>query len=354
MDAAPLIFVVPGSIDRRSGGTLYDKRIVAGMRATGVDVTVAELPGEFPLCDGVAISAAGWIVDAAPDGTALVVDGLALPAFAKCLGAHRGRLAVTALIHHPLAAETGLAAGDRQALHALERDMLRDVAGIVTTSPATARMLAADYGVAESRIATVLPGTDPAPAARGSGGARPVRLLCVAALIARKGHERLLDALAGAALPDWRLDCLGALDRDRAVTATVRDAVARHGFGDRVFLHGEADAAALAAAYDAADVFVLASALEGYGMAFAEALAHGLPIVGSGDGAVRDTVPPDAGIIVPVGDVPALAAALNRMISDAAVRTKYAAAARDAGRALPGWDEAARRFAAALAPARAA
>jgi glycosyltransferase involved in cell wall biosynthesis len=354
MDTPPLIFVLPGSIDRRSGGTLYDKRIVAGLRAMGLDVTVAELPGEFPLCDGVAASAADWVIDSAPDGACLVVDGLALPAFAKSLGTHSGRLRVTALVHHPLAAETGLAPDDRDTLYALERDMLRNVAGIVTTSPATAQMLVDDYGVAPARIATVLPGTAPAPAARGSGGSGPLRLLCVAALIARKNHVMLLDVLAETMLPEWRLDCVGGLDRDPAVTAAVQDAIARHDFYGRVVLHGEADEAALAVAYDNADVFVLPSALEGYGMAFAEALAHGLPVIGSGDGAVRETVPSDAGIIVPVGDRAALADALTRMLTDPACRARYAAGARSAGQALPDWNAAARRFAAAIAPVRAA
>ena len=113
-------------------------------------------------------------------------------------------------------------------------------------------MLVDDYDVAAPRIVTVLPGTDPAPPlSRGSGGRGPLRLLCVASLIARKGHVALISALAACPSSDWRLDCLGASDRDPAVTQAIRDVIDSLGVTDRVFLHGEADDGQLAAAYDA-------------------------------------------------------------------------------------------------------
>ncbi len=348
MDGAPLIFALPGSIHQRTGGTIYDRRIVEGLRCSGQPVQLAELPGAFPVCDTIAKTAARHTVLDAPDDACLVIDGLALPGFVNCLADHHARLRVTALVHHPLAAESGLPETDRVALFGLERDMLRFVDGIVTTSPATARMLVDDYDVAAPRIVTVLPGTDPAPPSRGSGGRGPLRLLCVASLIARKGHVALISALAACPSSDWRLDCLGASDRDPAVTQAIRDVIDSLGVTDRVFLHGEADDGQLAAAYDAADVFVLASELEGYGMAFAEALSHGLPVIGSGDGAVRDTVPPEAGTIVPVGDHGALVQALSQIMSMPEHRADLARGARVAGAALPDWAEATRRFDAAL------
>ena len=126
--------------------------------------------------------------------------------------------------------------------------------------------------------------------------------------------------------------------------AAIRD----QGLAERVNLPGAVDDAALAERYHRSDLFVLASRHEGYGMAFAEALAHGLPIVASGGGAVRDTVPPAAGMVVPPGDAAALTAALAAVMSDRRLRGRLRAGARAAGRSLSDWDRQAERFLAAV------
>jgi glycosyltransferase involved in cell wall biosynthesis len=141
---------------------------------------------------------------------------------------------------------------------------------------------------------------------------------------------------------DWELLCVGSLERDPAEAAALHQAIARHGLGARVTLAGEWPPERLGEAYQAADIFVLASFLEGYGMAFAEALAHGLPIVATRGGAIPDTVPESAGLLVPPGDAPALAAALRRLLTDAALRRELAAGAASAGATLPSWDDTVR------------
>jgi glycosyltransferase involved in cell wall biosynthesis len=116
----------------------------------------------------------------------------------------------------------------------------------------------------------------------------------------------------------------------------------------RVALRGELVGYALDAAYDRADVFVLASFLEGYGMAHAEALARGLPIVTTAAGAVTITVPSDAALLVPAGDRDALAGALARIVDDAALREGLKRGACRARERLPTWDDAGELFAQAL------
>ncbi|HET6522202.1 MAG TPA: glycosyltransferase family 4 protein [Geminicoccaceae bacterium] len=341
--AGSVVFIVPGPIDQRTGGYIYDRRIVLGLRARGRWVEVVELPGRFPFADATARAAALRCVEGLAAGALPVIDGLALPAFARVLD----RLPPwVALIHHPLGMETGLGESEARALLDLEREMLRAPARIVVTGPQTVRDLER-LDVAPARVAVVRPGTDPAPLARGSGG--PARhMLCVASLTPRKGHPVLLEALAGLVDLDWRLTCVGSPDLHPPTAAAIRAAIEERGLGERVALVGERPAAELAPFYDAADLFVLASHHEGYGMALGEALARGLPVVTTRAGAIPDTVPATAGLLVPPGDPAALAGALRRVLTDGGLRRRLAEGARAARAALPSWDEAVAAFAAEL------
>ncbi|MDH3703202.1 MAG: glycosyltransferase family 4 protein [Alphaproteobacteria bacterium] len=343
---ADLHFIHPGPVTRRTGGTIYDRRVIDTLRDGGLDVVLHELDGDFPHCGAATEDAAGRLLAAFPAGARVVADGLALPAFRLSLAAHAGRLRFAALVHHPLADETGLTAADRRRLFDIEQEALRHADAVIVPSAAMRRRLA-DFDVPAERVFVVPPGTDPAPRATG-GASDGLTLLCVASVTPRKGHRTLLAALDRCRDLDWRLICAGPTGLDAACWTQVQNAVARHGLGDRVSFTGTRTGRSLEALYDGADLFVLASAYEGYGMAFAEALARGLPVIASGAGAVAETVPEAAGCLVPVGDAGALAAALRGLMADPALRRAKADAAWAAGRALPDWPEAARRFAAAL------
>jgi glycosyltransferase involved in cell wall biosynthesis len=217
---------------------------------------------------------------------------------------------------------------------------------VVVTSEATGRDLA-PLGVPPERISVVEPGTDRVSAHRASANAA-VRLLCVATLTARKGHAVLLQALAGLKALDWTLHCVGSAQRDAATADQLRRASTELGLAERVLWHGELDDAALAAHYAAADLFVLPSFHEGYGMVVTEALAHGLPVVCTTGGALAQTLPGSAGLHVPPGDVAALRDALAVLIDQPDQRARFAAGARTAAEALPTWAQAGARFAAVL------
>lgn len=339
-----LHLIVPGPLDQRTGGYLYDRRIVDGLRALGRAVAVDELAGAFPIVDATALAAAQAALTRLGPDELVIVDGLALPAFAD-LSEKLPRQWV-ALIHHPLALETGLDRASAERLAAIERRLLATAARVIVTSPQTRRDLAV-YDVPAARIGVVLPGTAPAPLARGSGSP-PGGLLCVASLTPRKGHLVLLEALAGLRNLPWRLTCVGSMARDADTARAVGEALARFGLADRVRLVGERSEAGLAPFYDAADLFVLASYHEGYGMALAEALARGLPVVSTTAGAIPDTVPRAAGLLVAPGDPDALAAALRRVLTEPALYRALRSGAVAARRSLPGWDDAVGAFAAQL------
>jgi glycosyltransferase involved in cell wall biosynthesis len=339
--------LLPGSLADLTGGTLYDRRMVEGLRARGGAVQVHELDRSFPFPTAQALRAADGVLDALPAGAPTLVDGLAFGAMPAVAARHAERLRLVALVHHPLALETGLSAAQAARLAASEASALPHARRVICTSPRTAALLA-DYGVPASRIRVVEPGTDPAPPAAGHAPGAPPRLLCVGSVTPRKGHLLLVEALAALVQHRWQLDCIGSLTRDRETAARLGGRIAALGLDERIRLLGELPPAALAAAYARADVFVLASLFEGYGMAYAEALAHGLPVLGTTGGAIADTVPADAGLLVEPGSVAALRDALGRLLTDAGLRRRLAAGAARARERLPDWPTAAARFAEAL------
>lgn len=344
-----LHLLLPGSLDALTGGTLYDMRMVEALRAQGRVIRVHNLDASFPQPSAAALTAAHALLAGVPDGALVVIDGLALGAMPDLAARHAARLRLVALVHHPLALETGLDAATAARLRASEASALGHARRVLVTSAHTARLLA-DYAVPPERVRVVEPGTEPAPPAADSAvGGGPVQLLCVGSVTPRKGHQLLVEALGQLRALHWRLDCVGSLTRDPQTAAALAGRIETLGLVRRVRLLGELGAADLAGCYQRADVFVLASLFEGYGMAFAEALAHGLPVLGTTGGAIPDTVPADAGLLVPPGDLAPLRDALHRLLTDAGLRQRLAAGAARARARLPDWPTAAARFADALA-----
>jgi glycosyltransferase involved in cell wall biosynthesis len=336
-------FAVPGSLDQPTGGYAYDRRLIAALRALGCEVEVIDLGDGFPYpCDATRQRAMERL-RAAPAGRPLVIDGLALGVLPDAARALAPTHQLIALVHHPLALESGIAAETAAALAASERAALACVRHVVTTSPSTRRALIADYAVAPESVTVALPGIDTV-ATRGRPPRNGVTLLAVGAVVPRKGYDVLIDALATLTDLDWRLVIAGDRTRDRATSDAIAAQIAAAGLGARVSMPGAVSDDELARLHAEADVFVLASRHEGYGMAFAEAINHGLPVVGTRAGAIPETVPAGAGILVEPDDAPALAAALRTMITDPEARETYAGAARAAAKQLPRWDATARIF----------
>jgi glycosyltransferase involved in cell wall biosynthesis len=342
-----LAFAVPGDLTTPTGGYAYDRRMIAELKQLGWQVNVIALGDGFPRPSAATKAVAQTRLASAPNGCPVVVDGLALGVLPEAAEEMRRRNPLVALVHHPLALETGLSRAEAQALKTSERRALAAARRVVVTSPSTARLLLDDYGVASNIITIACPGTDRfAPAAGSSDGI--VRLVSVGAVVPRKGHDVLIAALATLADLSWRLTIAGDRSRDPATAAQLDADIARHDLAGRVDLLGALPDDRIASLYAGADLFVLASRHEGYGMAFAEAIAHGLPVIGARTGAIPDTVPPDAGILVEPDDIAALAKALRLMIENPDRRRGLALAARAAAAKLPTWRDSAKLFAGAI------
>ena len=342
-----VVFAVPGSLDTPTGGYAYDKRIMAELRHLGWEVDYLNIGDGFPAPDAATRAAARSLLAALPAGRPIVLDGLALGVLPEVAAEFASRHPLVALVHHPLALESGLAAERAASLRRSERAALAEVREVVVTSPATAKLVASDYCVPAARITVARPGNDPV-----SLSARELNdilhLLSVGSVVPRKGFDILVSALALLADVPWRLTIVGDLTRDRSEAAKIQHLISQHGLAGRIEAIGAIPSAQLAMLYAKADLFVLASRFEGYGMAYAEALCHGLPVIGTTAGAIPDTIPQGAGLLVPPDDPAALAAALRGIIADTEQQRSLSEAALAAARTLPTWRESAAIFAATL------
>ncbi len=314
MNAMSLHLVVPGDPDTKTGGYIYNRRVASELEALGWEVAVSGLEGRFPEADELALRSARGCLSALEDGAVVVMDGLALSAVPEVIAEHTRRLHLIGLVHLPLCDEGGLDEDRRRLYRTREAAALFAAGRIVVTSDFTARRLA-ELEVTADVIRVAAPGTDAAPLAKGSGGPG-MHLLCAATVTPRKRHDVLLRALAGLKHLDWALTCAGGFDPTCAWMRKVFELVEESGLEDRVAFTGAKQADELSAAYDAADLFVLASEYESFGMVFTEALARGLPIVATTGGAIPETIPEDAGILLPPGDAAAFGNALAGLTRD--------------------------------------
>jgi glycosyltransferase involved in cell wall biosynthesis len=333
------VFAIPGNINLPTGGYAYDRRVLALLPDHGIAVRHLPLPGSFPSPSAPDLLETTRLLKAVGSGTVLMVDGLAYGALPVTNIAPIAN-PIIALVHHPLCLEAGLPEQRQGKLRTLETTALAHARRAIVTSPLTARTLAADFGVPSGRIIVAEPGTDRADRATGTG--EPLQLLAVGSIVPRKAYDILVRALAAAGDKSWRLTIAGPSDRNLAALAALHAAIGETGLGDRINLIGAVPTAELDILYAAADLFLMPSLYEGYGMVLAEAMARGLPIVCTTGGAAAETVPADAGLKVPPGDKKALSDAILRVLNDANLRRRMGEASWAAGQNLPRWDDTAR------------
>ena len=348
-----LIFVYPGDLNAPTGGYAYDRRIIRGLEGLGWQVQLLSLGEGYPFPNAVQVEGAKEALLNLTPGVPMVVDGLALGALPALAAQIAQRYPLIALVHHPLAFEVGLSESQIALLKQSETEALLHAAKVIANSPATARDLNYHYGMPMNKIDVVLPGTDRIHALapkmqRNSGRLKEVRLLSVGSIIPRKGFHDLIEALAPLADLPWTLSIAGDTTRHPSAYEDLMADINRFHLESRVKVLGAISNAELESLYAQADLFVLASLFEGYGMVYAEAMAYGLPIIATTGGAITDTVPPEAGLLVAPGDTPALTRALKAVIEDASYRAHLSNGALQAAAQLPSWEMAVQRFASAV------
>jgi glycosyltransferase involved in cell wall biosynthesis len=333
-----IAWVLYGDLAQRTGGTIYDAEVVDGLRRAGDDVQVVSLPRA---------RLARELRDIAPDvvvGDELCFRELAL-AF-RLLG--RGGMRRVLLVHHLTAWESELAPLRRRVIRLVEALAMSASDRIVTTSQTTRRRLVAE-GV-RTAIEVVLPGANrlKGEREREREREREAQFVFVGAIVPRKRVVELVRAFAGGAGENGRLVLVGSTTRDEGYVRQVRTMVAQLGIGERVEMTGEVDEARVAQALDEADVLVMPSSLEGYGIAVTEAIYAGVPVIAARAQGLEEALAPCPDACMFADDERELASALQRFAADPALRASMSAAAREAGARMPTWSACADQFRAAL------
>lgn len=338
---APLrvAFLTVGDTSRRTGGYLYNAHLLEGLRARGVEATEVVPCGASP--EEQEASAPG-LADLDPAGfDALVVDALASTVAAPWLARWRRERPVVALVHElPSVANPGTSPEPEEPLLRADRFVAVSEHG---------KGVLESRGAPAERVAVVPPGFDRLAPVGGGSGLRDdpgeTVVLCVAQWIERKGILEVVRAWKRRERPGAVLRLVGETGADPGYADRVRAEV---GDTPGVLVEGAVDDAALAAAYASADLFALPSRYEGYGMAYAEALAAGLPVVACEVGPVPELVGREAALLVPPDDAGALADALELLLTNPDLRARMSGAARRRAARLPRWRDTVEGFHAVL------
>ena len=324
--------VLPEGVDdptTPSGGNVYDRRLCEELTHSGWPVQ------EHALSDTLA-----GVLGALPFDAVALVDGLVAMTAPEAMLRESSRLRLVVLLHMPF--------GERDAsIRAMERRVLATASAVVTTSEWSRRWVLRHYGLRQHDVHVAQPGVDPAELATGSEAG--ARLVCVAAVTRDKGHEVLLSALAEVADLPWQLTCVGSMAKEPRVARSAQLTAAARGLADRVVWAGPLSRDELDKCYAEADVLVLASSAESWGMVVTESLARGIPVLATEVGGLPEALGvAGAGLLVPAGNVPALSGALRRWLEDASLRDRLRAAAQSRRTALTGWPVTATKVAAVL------
>lgn len=324
-----LRLVVPADVAAPTGGNVYDLALADALRSGGDEVEVLRCPAPG-LADALRRP---W------DGPTLVDGLLACPQPQAVTAA-----SVAVLVHMPLGLESGLSRAEADRLDRRERRALHAAVRVVATSAWSARYLERHHGLGEVVVAR--PGVEPAPVVAGSN---PPLFVQLAALLPHKDQLGVVAALAGLTDLPWRARLAGPADRDLGYARAVREAVAAAGLGDRVEIPGTMSRES---AWAGADLALLPSRVESFGMVVTEAIARGVPAVVSEGGAAEALGVCGTGVrpgaVVPAGDPAALEAVLRQWLTDAGYRGTLHRAALARRATLEPWEGTAHRIRDAL------
>jgi glycosyltransferase involved in cell wall biosynthesis len=328
-----LAWVLYGGLEQKTGGTIYDRIVVEGLRSAGDDVTVVSIAeGATDLARTIRACACEVVV-----GDELCFRELAV-AFPELEGSVRRVL----LVHH-------LTGWESETLLADEHRAIETCDAIIATSVATRERLIAEG--ARAPIDVVVPGADrlDSKGAHARTGDRPLAFTFLGTVTPRKRVKELVRAFArGVKDGDGTLAIVGSTTRDQTYVRDVVATIDAHGIAARVVMTGEVDDDGVKRALDDADVLVMPSSLEGWGIAATEAINAGVPVIAARAQGLVEALAPCPGATIFADEEHELATALERFATDASLRERMRDAARAAADRMPAWSDCVASFRAAM------
>lgn len=351
-----IALIIYGRLDRLTGGTIYDRLLVERLRRRGHAVEVIGLPAR-PYALGLLDNLRPRGVEGRTGAFDLILeDGLCHPSLLRFNRRLRrrggGGPPVAAILHQVLSGQPRWGAINRVYAR-LERLFLGTLDALVATSRDTEEKLRRMAGRRPS-TAVVEPGGDrlgfianPEAVARRSRRPGPLALLFVGGLAPVKGLGGLLKTLARLQGVDWRLAVAGV--EPEAGKKFTRRRFGLSGLLDRIEFLGRIDGDRLREAYAQSQLFAMPFACESFGIAALEAMAFGLPVIGSRAGGVHSFVRHgENGFLVAPGDREAVRRQIEGLNADRGRLARMGAEALAAAHGRPGWDAAMDRAASFL------
>jgi len=309
-----LHFFIPGDLNALTGGYIYDKRIVEGLRLCGNMVRLHSLASDFPFPSSESKLQCQKSIRSLPKGEIVIFDSLVFGSIPELLREIKHDNPIVALIHLPLSMNTTFVDEKRKSVSILEKEAFALANLIIVTSHFTEKLLL-ETGVDQSLIKVVIPGAE-AHLHKKYYKRLPRELITVSNYTRNKGYLHLINALSNLKHLNWQLNCYGNIYFDPEYVKELSDLIVENNLSDRIFLHSSISGYELSEAYIHSDLLIHPSGFESYGMVLVEALVHGIPVITSKGGAITQTVPASMGVFFDADDKNSLGKALAHVFTD--------------------------------------
>jgi glycosyltransferase involved in cell wall biosynthesis len=337
-----LHFLIPGDINTLTGGYVYDKIIINGLRNLGYGITVHQLGGDFPFPSAENLEHCKRILDSIPNRELVFIDSLAFGPMHMLLKDYQGKNPILPIIHLPLSQNPNYNEESKKLLAEQERRAFDYANSVVAVSWFT-KQLIVGYGVNPDNVWVITPGVFRVPRKTEYPGL-PENILCVGSFLPGKGQLVLVHALADMQQYAWSLSMYGIPEFDTDYVQSIKKTIDEAGLAKRVLMHKQVSGDELNAAYLRTDLFILPSLFENFSMALNDALIHGIPVITTTAGGIPFSVPKSMGLFISPGSQGELKQAIKELLTNSSLYKHLYRSASQYYKTANTWENSIHRF----------